>query len=186
MKLCLIPPCRTKSPEKWGLVFMHLFWKHLLKHMKCLTFVTGADGILDAYCPSLCPKGRTLTLCICIFQGILAMGKYGTSTFESFCTEKKHIAHFTSLPKLTKAAHSVCREHWAPDTDSSCHVAGSHMHNMAKRHLDIMLRGLRNVMSTQERRALRMEKANAYTSCPKRHRHFCPLGMCLPPYFTPQ
>lgn len=136
--------------------------------------------------PKLMPQREDTHIVYMRISGYLSDGKIWNIYFWIFLHRKKHRAHFTSLPKLTKAAQSVCREHWAPDTDSSCHVAGSHMHNMAQKHLDIMLRGLRNVMSTQERRALRMEKANAYTSCPKRHHHFCPLGMCLPPYFTPQ
>lgn len=84
--------------------------------MKCLTpqmfnICNRSQWDTGSLLPKLMPQREDIHIVYMHISGYLSDGKYGTSTFESFCTEKNHIAHFTSLPKLTKAAQSACGEH---------------------------------------------------------------------------
>lgn len=180
MKLRLIPPWWTKSPEKWGFGFYAFVLKTSLKTHEMFNIHNKRLWDTGSLLPKLMPPKEDIHIVYMCISGYLSDTIWNIY-FWIFLHWKKHTARFTSLPTLTKAAQSVCGEHWAPDTDSCWHVAGSHVHNMARKHLDIMLRGPRNVMSTRssERRELKRQMLTtpAPTTLPPRKD--------LPPYFIP-
>lgn len=83
MKLCLIPPCRTKSPENELLVFYVWSENTSLKHTEQIfrnRFVTSTLYETGSPLPTLYGQDErwALRLCILIFQGILMLARdYG-------------------------------------------------------------------------------------------------------------